>query len=47
MKLISETLGHSSERVTSDVYVKTRPTAHVQAAAAISEAIWAVTEATG
>lgn len=40
MKLISETLGHSSERVTSDVYVKTRSTARAAVAAAMTEALW-------
>lgn len=45
MKLISETLGHSSERVTSDVYVRTRSTARSQVAAAIADAVWAAGEA--
>lgn len=44
MKLISETLGHSSERVTSDVYVKTRSTARAAVAAAMANALWPAAE---
>lgn len=44
MKLISETLGHSSERVTSDVYVKTRSTARAVVAAAMADALWPAAE---
>lgn len=40
MKLISETLGHSSERVTSDVYVQTRSASKTRVASAMAEAIW-------
>lgn len=40
MKLISEMLGHSSERVTSDVYVHTAETARTQVAAAMADVLW-------
>ena len=40
MKVISETLGHSSERVTSEVYVHTMAQHRAQAATAIREALW-------
>ena len=42
MKLISETLGHSSERVTSDVYVHTALAARTQVAAAMAGMLWSV-----
>ncbi len=42
MKLISEALGHSSERVTSDVYVRTRSSSRAVVAAAIAGALWPV-----
>ncbi len=41
MKLISQMLGHSSERVTSDVYVHTAEAARTQVAAAMANALWA------
>lgn len=40
MKLISETLGHSSERVTSDVYVHTAEAATRQVASTMAEVLW-------
>ena len=40
MKVISETLGHSSERVTSEVYVHTAEAHRQQAADAMSTALW-------
>ena len=40
MKVISETLGHSSERVTSEVYVHTMAQHRAEAASAISRALW-------
>lgn len=40
MKLISEMLGHSSERVTSDVYVHTQVAAREHLAAMMTEALW-------
>jgi integrase len=40
MRLISERLGHTSERITSDTYVHT-DRAHLElVAAAMSEALW-------
>ena len=47
MKLISQMLGHSSERVTSDVYVHTAEGARTQVAAAMADALWADTSAAG
>ena len=41
MKLISEVLGHSSERVTSDVYVHIQQPRRVEAAEAMERALWA------
>jgi integrase len=40
MKVISELLGHSSERVTSDVYVHIQQPQQVEAAEAIKRALW-------
>jgi site-specific recombinase XerD len=40
MKVISETLGHSSERVTSEVYVHIQAHHRVEAAEAIARALW-------
>jgi len=40
MKVISETLGHSSERVTSEVYVHVQAEHRLEAAEAIARALW-------
>lgn len=40
MKVVSEVLGHSSERVTSDVYVHIQQPHRVEAADAIERALW-------
>jgi integrase len=40
MKVINETLGHSSERVTSEVYVHLMAQARVDAADAMTKALW-------
>jgi len=40
MKVISELLGHSSERVTSDVYVHIQQPQQIEAAEAIKRALW-------
>ena len=40
MKVISETLGHSSERVTSEVYVHVQEEHRIEAADAIRRALW-------
>lgn len=40
MKVISETLGHSSERVTSEVYVHLQEEHRVEAADAMPRAVW-------
>jgi hypothetical protein len=40
MKIISETLGHSSERVTSEVYVHLFDHARAEAATAMTQALW-------
>jgi integrase len=40
MKVISETLGHSSERVTSDIYVQVMESHRAEAAQAMSKTLW-------
>jgi integrase len=40
MKLVSETLGHSSERVTSDIYVHTGDAARAAVADAMTSVLW-------
>ncbi len=40
MKLISEMLGHSSERVTSNVYVHTAEAARTHVATAMAGLLW-------
>jgi integrase len=40
MKVISETLGHSSERVTSEVYVHLQAEHRLEAAEAMARALW-------
>jgi hypothetical protein len=47
MKVISETLGHSSERVTSEVYVHLQAGHRQLAADAITRALWEVTTRRG
>jgi integrase len=40
MKVISETLGHSSERVTSEIYVHLQAEHRIVAAEATTRALW-------
>ena len=40
MKLVSETLGHSSERVTSDIYAHTGAAARAAVADAMTSVLW-------
>lgn len=41
MKVISETLGHSPERVTSEIYVHLQAEHRIVAADAMTRAVWA------